>query len=232
MKNTFIIFPVLSLAAFLGTLTPAHAQAGAARVAGLEQEMAAMREEVQRLREEVQDLRVALKNAQTQSTSTSAASASIQQQLNANAHAIQAQDVEMKRRVTLLAEQTNRALADLARRVDAAAGGAIAANPEPARPNRQPPPIPPGMPTTGIPYKIKLGDNPDKIARTHNSRAEWILAANKITDARRLKIGQEIFIPQRTPPPVQPPSVPTPVPPADTTPAEAVSTPADATRGN
>ncbi|MDR2429576.1 MAG: LysM peptidoglycan-binding domain-containing protein [Puniceicoccales bacterium] len=226
MKNTLMTSLALSLALFLGAPRPAHAQS-AAKIAGLEQEMATVREELQRLREEVQDLRAALRNAQAQSSSTSAANASVQQQLNANAHAIQAQDLEMKRRVTLLAEQTNRALADLARRVDAVAGGANVAGPEtnPVRPS--PPPIPPGMPSTGVPYKIKPGDNPDRIARAHNSRVEWILAANKIADARRLKIGQEIFIPQRALPPAPPQAVP--APPANTTPAEAAATPAGST---
>ena len=52
------------------------------------------------------------------------------------------------------------------------------------------------MPRTGVTYKVKQGETVTRIARQLNSKTEWILKANKLTNAAALKADAEIFVPQ------------------------------------
>ncbi|MDR2863665.1 MAG: LysM peptidoglycan-binding domain-containing protein [Puniceicoccales bacterium] len=209
-------------------LSPPLFGQSAEKLAGMEQDVSAMREEIRALREEVQDLRAAVQKANAQAGNPAAATASLQQQVDAHGTTLQAQgaairtqDAETKRRLTEMAAATNKALADLAKKVDAALQGhsgghtstATATTPkEPVAP----PPAPTGMPQTGFVYKVKAGDSVIKIARTQGSRKEWILAANNLTEktADSIRPGQELFIPRKTQPKAETPSpVPQPSPP-------------------
>ena len=53
-------------------------------------------------------------------------------------------------------------------------------------------------PKTGVTYTVQAGDSISKIARKMNSKIKWIQDANKIADpSRGLRIGDEIFVPQK-----------------------------------
>jgi LysM repeat protein len=139
----------------------------------------------------------------------------VQQQLNAHANAVnqalQAQDAETKRRLTVMATETNKAIAALDKKVDAALGSRPVGNSTSAvaSDDSTPPAIPSNMPQNGITYVVKSGDTISKIASTNSSRTDWILAANKLTakSVRNLPIGTKLFIPQRNTAP-QPPQQP------------------------
>lgn len=46
-------------------------------------------------------------------------------------------------------------------------------------------------------YVVQKGDNPASIAKRHGVKYADLLAANKITDPKKLQIGQKLVIPQR-----------------------------------
>ena len=52
------------------------------------------------------------------------------------------------------------------------------------------------FPQNGVRYTVQRGETMSGIARDHGSRVIWIQKANRITDPRTLRAGQEIFIPQ------------------------------------
>jgi hypothetical protein len=52
------------------------------------------------------------------------------------------------------------------------------------------------MPRTGTKVRVKSGDTVTKLARLHNSKADWIIIANKLSSAAALRADVEIFIPQ------------------------------------
>ncbi len=54
------------------------------------------------------------------------------------------------------------------------------------------------FPKEGIEYTVEAGDTLEKIARKFNSTVAYIQNANKISDPKSLKIGQKLFIPQRS----------------------------------
>ncbi len=52
------------------------------------------------------------------------------------------------------------------------------------------------FPKTGVNYQVQPGDTLSTIAERHQSRVVWIQKANRISDPRSLRAGQNIFIPQ------------------------------------
>jgi LysM repeat protein len=65
-------------------------------------------------------------------------------------------------------------------------------------------------------YTVKAGDTPSGIARRYGITSRELMAANNITDARRLYVGRELVVPQQsgssTPAPAQPSVTPPPAP--------------------
>ncbi len=56
--------------------------------------------------------------------------------------------------------------------------------------------VPPTTTTPGF-YTVKKGDTPTSIARSFGLTTEELLKANKITDAKKLQIGQTLKVPPR-----------------------------------
>jgi LysM repeat protein len=51
---------------------------------------------------------------------------------------------------------------------------------------------------SGATYKVSPGDTLTKIAKKFNTSAAAIMAANKIVDANKLKVGVNLMIPQKS----------------------------------
>lgn len=77
-----------------------------------------------------------------------------------------------------------------------APGGSLPSpSPSPASPAAGATPAPgPGTPE-GRTYTVKPGDNPGQIARQFGVSVEALMRANNITDARALRVGQQLTIP-------------------------------------
>lgn len=196
----------LGLASLLFGLAPLFAQT-TAQFAGMQQDLAELRNEVEKLKLENADLRDALAKSKA-GQSTTAVSAEALAKAKAEILA------EVERRLKQQGVDVNAALAEQARQVNAALagkGGAPVANRPPAAPPTvgtdkpvAPAPddgFPPDMPRTGIKVRVKSGDSVSKLARVHGSKAEWILAANKLANPAALRADVDIFIPQPETPP-------------------------------
>jgi LysM repeat protein len=183
------------------SLAPLFAQ-NAAQFAGMQQDLADLKNEVEKLKLENADLREALvrsKAGQAPASNNAEAIAKARAEILA----------EVDRRMKLQGADVNAALAELTRQVNAALAGKGAA-PVANRPVPTPPAtgaekpatpapddgLPADMPRTGIRVRVKSGDSVSKLARTHGSKTEWILAANKLASAAALRADTEIFIPQ------------------------------------
>ncbi len=179
------------------------------QLAGMQQDLSELRNEVEKLKLENADLRDAL-NKQRNATAGNSSSAEAAARTKAEALA------EVDRRLKQQTADVNAALAELARRVDAALAGRQpnATRPTtPTTPSTSPtkptgtspaanPPIAPddGLPTdiprTGTTYKVKSGDTVTRIARQFGSKPEWIMQANRLPSAGALRSDVEIFVPQ------------------------------------
>jgi LysM repeat protein len=181
------------------------------QLAGMQQDLAELRNEVEKLKLENADLRDAL-NKQRNATVGNSSNAEAAARTKAEALA------EVDRRLKQQTADVNAALAELARRVDAALAGrqpvvnrpvTPAAKPSGtppsttgvAPPATTPPPapedgLPTDMPRTGSTYKVKSGDTVIRIARQFGSKVEWIIQANKLSNAGALRTDVEIFVPQ------------------------------------
>jgi LysM repeat protein len=191
---------------FLG-LAPLFAQTN--QIAGIQQDLAELRNEVEKLKLENADLRDALvkqRNATVGNSSTAESSAKVKAEALA----------EVDRRLKQQTADVNAALAELARRVDAALAGRPTTGTRPTNPTTKPagnPPVaanppagnPPAAPDDGLPadlprtgttYKVKSGDTVTRIARQFGSKPEWIIQANKLASAAALRADVEIFVPQ------------------------------------
>lgn len=186
---------------FLG-LAPLFAQTN--QIAGMQQDLAELRNEVEKLKLENADLRDALVK---QRNATAGNSSSAESSAKVKAEAL----AEVDRRLKQQTADVNAALAELARRVDAALAGRQPAGNRPTAPTTKPagtPPVaanPPATPDDGLPadlprtgttYKVKSGDTVSRIARQFGSKPEWILQANKLSSAAALRADVEIFVPQ------------------------------------
>ncbi len=179
---------------FLG-LSPLFAQSNLA--AGMQQDIADLKIEVDKLKMENADLREALSK---QKASSAPASSNTE---IANRNRTEVLN-EVDRRLKQHTADVNAALAELTRQVNAslakapaknnnqAAVASTAAAATPVADDN----LPADMPRTGVTYKVKPGETVTRIARQLNSKADWILKANKLTNAAALKADAEIFVPQ------------------------------------
>ncbi len=167
----------------------------------MQQDLAELRTEVEKLKLENSDLREAVarqKAGQGQSASSAETNAKLRAEtLN-----------EVDRRLKQQTADIDRALAELTRQVNAALGKTTTAAPvraatpaaTAAATNAAPAALDDGfpaeMPRTGTKVRVKSGDTVTKLARLHNSKAEWIITANKLSSAAALRADVEIFIPQ------------------------------------
>ena len=172
------------------------------QLAGMQQDLSELRNEVEKLKLENADLRDAL-NKQRNATVGNSSSAEAAARTKAEALA------EVDRRLKQQTADVNAALAELARRVDAALAGRQPTAPRPTTPSTSPtkpagtPPVanpddglPSDIPRTGSPYKVKPGDSVSRIARQFGSKVEWIIQANKLPSSGALRPDVEIFVPQ------------------------------------
>ncbi|MCX6921242.1 MAG: LysM peptidoglycan-binding domain-containing protein [Verrucomicrobia bacterium] len=188
-----------SLALLWVGLTPLLAQN--TQLAGMQQDLAELRTEVEKLKLENSDLREAVAR-QKAGLGQSASSAETNAKLRAETLN------EVDRRLKQQTADIDRALAELTRQVNAALGKpsgaapvraatpavtAVATNAAPAASDDG---FPAEMPRTGTKVRVKSGDTVTKLARLHNSKAEWIIIANKLSSAAALRADVEIFIPQ------------------------------------
>lgn len=162
----------------------------------LRQDVSLMRSELGQLRMEVEQLRLEneqLKRAIDALKSSSVASESVRTQVSSVKASVSAQNEALKREIIArvkkdidaLAVQTDAAIQKLA--------NAVGARPAPAAKTS----FSTDYPKTGINYVVVAGDSVSKIARKYNSRTDWILNANEISDPRDLRVGASIFIPQK-----------------------------------
>lgn len=189
------------------SLAPLLAQ-NAAQFAGMQQDLADLKNEVEKLKLENADLRDALARSKAgQAPAANNAEAIVKARAEILA--------EVDRRLKAQGADVNAALAELTRQVNAAlagkAGAPVANRPTPTIPPssgaEKPAPaspddgLPADVPRTGIRVRVKSGDSVSKLARTHGSKLEWILAANKLASPAALRADTEIFIPQPETPP-------------------------------
>ena len=162
----------------------------------LRQDVNLMRREIGELRLEVEQLRAeneALKRTINSLKSSSVGSETVRSQVSSVRASVSAQNEALKREIIAkvkkdidaLASQTNAAIQKLAK--------AVGTRPEVA-PQKT---FSTDYPKTGVSYTVKSGDSISKIARAHNSRIKWIMDANEIADAKDLRVGVEIFVPQK-----------------------------------
>lgn len=188
-----------------GILTVSAQQASSRQVAGLEQDMALLRSELARLSQQVADLEqsvAALRRSPAASTAAPGMDrAAVIAEIDRRNAALRA---DLDRALAAFTKQVNQALASrqqvqpqvpVAGPASPVATAAPAAE-APAAPAAPADGLPADMPRTGIRYKVKAGDTLSRIARQNNSRQEWILKANGISNPDQLQLGAEIFIPQ------------------------------------
>lgn len=197
--------PVALLLAAIATL-PAQ-QPSARQVAGMEQDIALMRAELARLSQQVTELEQSVSALRRGGAAPSGASgmdrAAVVAEIDRRNSALRA---DLDRALAAFTKQVNQALAS---RQPVSAPPAPVAPAQPAAPAQQPPApvaeaaptapadgLPADMPRTGIRYKVRAGDTLTRIARQNNSRQEWILRANSLSNPDQLQMGAEIFIPK------------------------------------
>ncbi len=182
--------------AFFSVAVSVDAFAQSTSLIDLRQDMELMRREVGELRLEVEQLRrenEALSRSLSSLRSSSVGNDSVRAQVSSVKASVSAQNEALKREIIervkkdidALANQTNAAIQKLAK--------AVGTRPQPQAKTT----FGTDYPKTGVSYTVKAGDSVSKIARAHNSKIKWILDANEIADARDLRVGAEIFIPQK-----------------------------------
>jgi len=183
---------------FLG-LSPLVAQSNLA--AGMQQDISDLKIEVDKLKMENADLREAMAKQKASAAPASSTSETANRQRNEIFN-------EVDRRLKQQTADVNAALAELTRQVNASLAksqannkntnqpAAAAAAAAPAAAAVADDNLPADMPRSGVTYKVKPGDTVTRIARQLNSKADWILKANKLTNAAALKADAEIFVPQ------------------------------------
>ena len=181
--------------AFL-TITSVELFAQNTTLIDLRQDVNLMRREIGELRLEVEQLRnenEALQRTINTLKSSSIGSETVRSQVSSVRASVSAQNEALKREIIAkvkkdidaLASQTNAAIQKLAK--------AVGSRPEPEAKKS----FSTDYPKTGINYTVKAGDSISKIARAHNSRIKWIMDANEIAEPKDLRIGVEIFVPQK-----------------------------------
>ena len=181
---------------FLG-LSPLVAQSNLA--AGMQQDISDLKIEVDKLKMENSDLREAMAKQKASAAPASSTGEIANRQRNEIFN-------EVDRRLKQQTADVNAALAELTRQVNASLAKSQANNKNTNQPTAAAAApaaaavaddnLPADMPRTGVTYKVKPGDTVTRIARQLNSKADWILKANKLTNAAALKADAEIFVPQ------------------------------------
>ncbi len=181
---------------FLG-LSPLVAQSNLA--AGMQQDISDLKIEVDKLKMENADLREAMAKQKASAAPASSTGEIANRQRNEIFN-------EVDRRLKQQTADVNAALAELTRQVNASLAKSQANNKNTNQPTAAAAApaaaavaddnLPADMPRTGVTYKVKPGDTVTRIARQLNSKADWILKANKLTNAAALKADAEIFVPQ------------------------------------
>ncbi|MEI6598469.1 MAG: LysM domain-containing protein [bacterium] len=181
---------------FLG-LSPLVAQSNLA--AGMQQDISDLKIEVDKLKMENADLREAMAKQKASAAPASSTGEIANRQRNEIFN-------EVDRRLKQQTADVNAALAELTRQVNAGLAKSQANNKNTNQPTAAAAApaaaavaddnLPADMPRTGVTYKVKPGDTVTRIARQLNSKADWILKANKLTNAAALKADAEIFVPQ------------------------------------
>lgn len=192
----------------LVALTPLAAFAQSANaVAGLQQDVAALRNEVRLLRSEIEEVREIQEKLSKAGNAAAGTSAELEN-VNARIQAVETAAAEARKqdRAQILAEvdgkikgvtsEVNRTLEVQTSRVNTALKAAPVATPKPVANTSKPAALPADMPKSGVRYTVAFGDSITKIARKHNSKNEWILAANRLGSNADLKAGAVIFVPQ------------------------------------
>ncbi len=193
--NLFGMKKVLFLV-FLSASFTADVFAQGTSLIDMRQDIELLRREVGELRLEVEQLRSeneSLKKNINSLRSSSVASESVRSQVSSVRASVSAQNEALKREIIArvkkdidaLADQTNSAIQKLAK--------AVGTRPQPQAKTT----FGTDYPKTGITYTVKSGDSVSKLARANNSRIKWILDANEIADPKDLRVGAEIFIPQK-----------------------------------
>lgn len=173
------------------------ASAQSAAVADLQQDMALVRREVGQLRLEVEQLRrenqELLKKLRSVQSST-VGSETVRAQVSTVKAEVSSQNQALKREIINLVKKDLEAMAAQTNANIQKLAAAIGTRPQADLPTN----FSDDYPKTGITYTVQSGDSIIKIARKMNSKVKWIQDANKITNpARGLRIGDEIFVPQK-----------------------------------
>ena len=48
----------------------------------------------------------------------------------------------------------------------------------------------------GVVHTVEKGETVSSIAKKHNSKVTWIINANQVSDATKVHVGKELFVPQ------------------------------------
>jgi LysM repeat protein len=200
MKN-FIAYSLIAFACCIPA-AGAFAQAGTAaqRISDLEQDVQALKETVGQLNMQMEELRRTndtLRGQLGKSTQQNADNyvtiSQLDSQLtNLRAEMMRAQSTqkdeiidEVSRQIERLAQQTQQALQTQA--VAQAPANAPSSS------------FSDNFPKTGVSYTVQPGDSLTRIARRLNSSLDDIRNANRISDPSKVKVGQVLFIPQKSP---------------------------------
>lgn len=178
-------------------LFAAAAYAQTAAVADLQQDMALLRREVGQLRLEVEQLRREneelsrrLRGVQSSTVGTEA----VRQQVSLVKSEVGAQNESLKREIIALVKKDLEAMAAQTNSNIQKLAAVIGTRPQADLPAN----FSDDYPKTGVTYTVQSGDSISRIARKMNSRIKWIQDANKIADpSRGLRVGDEIFVPQK-----------------------------------
>lgn len=188
---------VLTVSAFAAPLQPAAGnQTDSRRLAVLSNEIRALRDEVGQLRagleamrEENARLRAELENAKNAALKSDLAALRSEIIGKLNAYA-----AENDERFAKQNKETNTALQNVAAQVNSA----LAANAkQQTSSGREVVSAPKDLPESGIEYTVKPGDTLTKIAKSNQSKIDWILYANPGLRSDKLFAGQKIVIPQK-----------------------------------
>ena len=161
-------------------------------VMGLQQDMAALQHQVGQLTLEVEALRTendALKASVTKQEGLNTSSTFV------TADNLQKQLLNLEKEFNLKSDKDKQEiLGQLSKQLDKAVAQTLA---PPAKAAKDDPQFSEDYPKEGIAYTVKAGDTLSKIAQEYHSTVKDIQNANKIADAKGLRSGQTIFVPQK-----------------------------------
>ena len=181
------IFFLVSSMAFFG-FSLAHAQSTDPRLMGLQQDVMALQQKVGALSLELEAMRTQNDNLREQlsrSTQGSVTPVMLKTQLDALRCEY---DTRADRDKQDILNQISKQIDKLGATLNAAPAKAF---------KEEKPVFVDDYPKEGIAYTVKPGDTLSKIAQENASSIRDIQNANKIADPKALKVGQQLFVPQR-----------------------------------